>query len=198
MQLAKMSLPELIQMWRNCQAVLSDPSCESQYPAALARKAEILAEWQHRSERMEGYFRWPATKTERGVQGINTGTWYEHGLLAAVGYHVGANAVPLRLRQRILREVFEDELPPVNSPAYMAQWGRSGTPARLEKLANTIASMARHEQNRMDRSLDRAVRDREADLQFLYDEFYVGRFHFAWPGGAAWTVEPTADQATKL
>ena len=80
-----------------------------------------------------------------------------------------------------MKRVFEGALPPVFPPDYMDAWNLPGSAARLKKLAETIAAMARLFKRRHDSRFDDAISDWEADLQFLYDEFYLGRFGFAWP-----------------
>ena len=53
--------------------------------------------------------------------------------------------------------------------------------ARLKKMAETIAALARNAKRRNNASLDQAIRDWEHDLSFLYHTYYVGHFGFGWP-----------------
>jgi hypothetical protein len=55
------------------------------------------------------------------------------------------------------------------------------TARRLQKLANTLASLARNAKRRRTASLDRAIHEWEQDLGFLYEKYYVGLFGFGWP-----------------
>jgi hypothetical protein len=84
------------------------------------------------------------------------------------------------MRRLILRHIAEGALPPVETPGYVAQWGEPGSTARLAKLARTLANLADKEERR-GRSAEIAYQQRKADLNFLYTEYYVGKFDFLWP-----------------
>jgi hypothetical protein len=51
-------------------------------------------------------------------------------------------------------------------------------------MAETIASFVRNAKRRRDAHMGSAIKDWEADLEFLYFGYYVDRFHFAWPSGS--------------
>lgn len=176
---------DLLQIWRNAVAILSDRKRSAQHAAARDAIRIIGEEWLRRTSQphwKEDYFPWPSTDAPRGGGGLDARGWPEEGLLVAVGYRVGqTQGVATPMRRAILREVFEGELPPVESPDYIREWGPPATPARLRKLAETLASLTRNEKRRREASLRRAIEQREDDLRFLHDEYYVGRFHFVWP-----------------
>ena len=70
----------------------------------------------------------------------------------------------------------------VELPAdYLEEWGQPQTGNRLQKLANTLASLTRM-QKRKQRPSDQAIEQWQADLEFLRTSFYVGRYDFKWPG----------------
>ena len=48
-------------------------------------------------------------------------------------------------------------------------------------MAESIAAFARNAKRRRQINLNDAIGEWEADLEFLYEEYYVGHFHFAWP-----------------
>lgn len=104
-------------------------------------------------------------------------------MLRFLGYHVGHQGVEPEARKQLLSRVFRGDLPPFHSPRYMAEWGKPQSALRLRKIAESIAAFARNNKRRHDPSLDQAIADWEADLEFLYDEFYAGYFHFDfhWP-----------------
>lgn len=52
---------------------------------------------------------------------------------------------------------------------------------RLKKMAESIAAFARNAKRKRTSVLDDAVVDWEADLRFLFETYYVGKFRFEWP-----------------
>jgi hypothetical protein len=107
--------------------------------------------------------------------------WMPVGPLKVLGYTVGQEGHEKRFRRAILRRVFEGVLPPVFPADYMSLWGPPGSPRRLGKMAESIASFTRSAKRRDADKLAQAIEDWENDLQHLYDAYYVGRFGFAWP-----------------
>jgi hypothetical protein len=103
------------------------------------------------------------------------------GPLKVLGYTVGADGHGQGLRRTILRRVFEGVLPPVFPADYLSLWGAPGSPRRLSKMAESIASFTRSAKRRDAEKLAHAIEDWEIDLRHLYDAYYVGRFGFAWP-----------------
>lgn len=125
-------------------------------------------------------FPWPSTDAPAGTGQLETG-WPEKGLLSLLGYRVGVKGLPQPERQEILDAVYREELPPVDSPEYMAEWGRPSTALRLQKLAESIAALTRNAKRRS-ADTSNAVEDWEVDLDYLRREYYVGRYNFVWPG----------------
>jgi len=58
---------------------------------------------------------------------------------------------------------------------------RQWTGPRLQKMANSIASFIRMAKRRSLASLGPAIRDWTEDLEYLHDNYYVGRYDFVWP-----------------
>ena len=72
-------------------------------------------------------------------------------------------------------------LPPIESPEYMASWGKPATSPRLKKMADSLASFTRSAKRRTSADMSTAIAERESDLRMLYDELYVRKFGFGWP-----------------
>lgn len=130
-------------------------------------------------------FDWPQTTIVpgRGLPGTDNGdpaNWPQVGLLKHLGYTVGGNGVSRWERQKILRAVFMESVPNVQSQAYMNEWGMPKSSMRLQKLANSIAAFARNAQRR-ESPPQEAIQDWEEDLSWLQETFYRGRFRFYWP-----------------
>jgi hypothetical protein len=62
----------------------------------------------------------------------------------------------------------------------MDEWGENNSSMRLQKLANTIASLTKNAKRRKSPPAQ-AISDWESDLDWLKDSFYNGRFSFHWP-----------------
>jgi hypothetical protein len=103
------------------------------------------------------------------------------GPLKFLGYTVGRDGHRQGMRWAILRRVFDGVLPPVFPADYLSEWGAAGSPRRLSKMAESIASFARSAKRRDAHKFVHAIEDWENDLRHLYDTYYVGRFGFAWP-----------------
>jgi hypothetical protein len=101
--------------------------------------------------------------------------------LHVLGYRVGRTGEDTVTRRRILRRAFTGELPKVDTIEYMESWGKPGSPKRLKKIADNIASYSGGMRNRPNPS-EEAIEDWESDLEWLREEFYHGHFTFHWPG----------------
>ena len=98
------------------------------------------------------------------------------------------NGVPTEERRLILENAFRCEtLPNVNNQEYMEQWGGRVTSSRFKKMAYSIAQFTKNAKRASQRNTgndnDEAINDWESDLDWLKEEFYVGRFdhRFDWP-----------------
>ncbi len=63
----------------------------------------------------------------------------------------------------------------------MAEWGSPATPARLRKMAWSIASFANHALRRADPAHSLAITQWTDDLEYLRVKYSVGKFGFDWP-----------------
>lgn len=151
----------------------------------LALRAAILAEWSaraHSAAKDPQRFAWPSTAATGGNGSLQTENWHEIGMLSYLGYRVGATqGEPNGVRRQILDMCFASDLPPINGLPYWQQWGAPGSSLRLRKLAYEIASFARNAKRKRSANLAVAVAQWEADLSYLYQQYYVRRFRFAWP-----------------
>lgn len=123
-----------------------------------------------------------AKRAELAGKGVYKAERPEKGILATLGYHVGNEGVSLSKRRKILDFILTRNLPVVQSPAYMQQWGAPGSPERLWKLASTIAYLAREKRSFKNESYAKAILEWEADMDWLYQEYYLpGQYAFKWP-----------------
>lgn len=183
-KLPSMALSDTVRLWRNSIAALKDPQREHLKKGAHQLLAALDVEWKRRGEgqeRPEDWFKWPGTDAGVG-DGSLTGVWLDEGVLKFLGYQVGKTSdLSTPLREAILGRVFSGEIPPAFPRSYLAEWGAPASAGRLKKIAECIASFTRNAKRRRDDRLDLAIMDWEHDLQFLHDEYYVGRFRFGWP-----------------
>ena len=128
------------------------------------------------------FIEWPTTHIVQSLVGlaVDDDEWVQEGVLDDNGYHVGNAGVEREERHRILTKIFTTELNNVTSIQYMAEWGSPNTGSRLQKLANTIASLARNAKRR-NNPPEQAIEDWENDLEWLKNTYYSGRFNFDWP-----------------
>lgn len=145
----------------------------------------INDEWRRRRLSVNGiddYFKWPSTDAPGGDGSLSSHDWPDEGLLRMMRYTVNRqDALPDELRRTILTRIFEGHLPPLISPEYMSEWGDPHSSSRLKKIATEIAAFTRNAKRRHNPAMRSAISAWEADLSFLYETFYVHRFHFAWP-----------------
>lgn len=183
-----MSATQSVELWKNALRTLSDRAKAVRHAGAKLVLRAVQVDWERR-EALLGIgadgFPWPSTKADGGSRNLSPDKWLNEGMLSFMGYHVGAtNGKESAERQRILAAIFDGPLPPAFSRPYMIEWSRPGTPARLQKMAETIAALARNAKRRADVGMEGAIEDWEDDLDFLFRAFYRGRFRFGWPRSA--------------
>lgn len=180
--LPSMPLDKLYALWVNAGNVTKSSPPERWLTARLVFSA-IEAERKRRGPDASsplpggGVFRWPTTEAENG-SGRLVFEADDFGVLAQAGYRVGASrGEPMPARRRILARVFDGSLEGVSSND---DWGAPGSAERLKKIAFTIAALTRNAKRRGPQ-MRQAVDDWEADLDYLRERYYVGRFGFRWP-----------------
>lgn len=87
------------------------------------------------------------------------------GVLRAIGYRVGNNGLPEAKRHQLLDFAITGTLPPVGSPAYIAEWGAPKTWRRYAKLHRVIRGLATSA-NTLG-NMEVAAADWEADLKYI-------------------------------
>lgn len=144
----------------------------------------IEEEWRRRTNLAildPSHFPWPSTKANPGL-GAYSAIEHTEGILGYLGYHVGKTGeASATRRQFLLDRIFEGPLPPINGPEYMNECGQAGTPRRLRKMAESIASAVKAAKRRSHADYSVAIKHWEQDLAYLYQTYYVDRFSFGWP-----------------
>jgi hypothetical protein len=184
-KLAGMRLDQLKAVWENAVSILADPRRANLHHAATKTLDEIERQWHERSKKpiiSDEFFKWPSTEAAPGSNKIVLDHLLLEGLFSYLGYRVGnTQGVSSFVRHQILRQIFERHLPPVFPATYLLQWGSPRSSDRLRKMAETLAAFVRNAKRRNQDTLFDAIRSWEADLRYLYDRYYLGHFHFAWP-----------------
>lgn len=117
------------------------------------------------------YFTWPTTLANEGHRDLPESSWPKVGMLKAVGYRVGACGLSKDERLEILKNVYSQRLPLIESSQYVSEWAEAHTSARLKKMAFTLAALTRNAK-RKGHNMSAAVRDWEHDLRWLKKNFY--------------------------
>lgn len=144
----------------------------------------LAEEWRRRTlapHPSDASFQWPSTEASAGHLSLEVQMGPATGILAALGYRVGQAGAPLKQRRQILDFVFTEDLPPIDSAAYMRSWGEPNSGPRLQKLAESLAAFARNAKRREVDALKMAICHWQDDLQYLHDRYYTGHFGFNWP-----------------
>lgn len=121
------------------------------------------------------WFPWPSIDAPGGAGEMGDVDMPDHGLFAHVGYHTYKTEDE---RREILDWVFHNDLPPVHSDAYMAEFDSPRSPVRLHKMANFLAAQARNCSRNRTKDYMAAVNAYKTDLGYLYGTYYVGHFGF--------------------
>ncbi|WP_085034954.1 hypothetical protein [Ensifer aridi] len=175
---------KLIAIWENAHRILVDDQKKAQHAAIRAAISAIEAEWKRRnaSGEPEQYFEWPSTEVRRGGGELTINDLQKDGVLSKLNYHVGiSQGQPEVYRRRTLAKAFEGPLA-LDLPIFeMELWGPNKSAKRLRKIAYSIATFVKNAKGRNPIALDVAIKQWEADLRFLHDRYYVGRFDFPWP-----------------
>lgn len=184
-KIPKMTVRDTISLWRNAIAISANPKRRKMHAEAEAVLKAIRIDWIRRKQEQGVHrypFRWPTTDANPGTGGIASQHWLEEGVLKEMGYQVGSvKGISKSARERILKEIFSGPLPPAFPPEHLREWSEPLSPGRLQKMAECIAAFARNANRRRDSKMSNAIRDWESDLEFLHEEYYVGKFWFAWP-----------------
>lgn len=186
--LKKWSLTKIRNLWINSIDALSDKRRRHLHADARYCIEEIKKEWGRRRLQPldpNDYFEWPSTAANGGDGSIDTRDWLREGVFKYMGYEVSANSdLSTQHRQGILSEIFSAPLPPVFPAEHLSEWGNPQSARRLQKMAEAIAAFTRNAKRRRDARMGTAIERWEQDLEYLYYQYYVEKFHFSWPSTA--------------
>ena len=117
--------------------------------------SQVFAEWRSRS----GQFINDPTACSLKADGV----------LSAFGYRVGEFGVrDSKERLRILKLIFNAEIPPINDPSYVRSWGRPKSQQRKRRLASVIASLIYSTKRKSPgKQFANALKDWTGDLQAI-------------------------------
>lgn len=174
---------DVLKLYEEILSTLKELECATNTQSddgRLRLRLQEIEMLRRRAER-DSYFEWPTTYAPKGDGTLDTSDWPENGLFSHVGYHVGNDGEHPDARRYILDCIFHNELPKVKSVEYMSEFGIPESSKRLQKMANHLAAMARNYKHNEHADYSQAIEDYESDLEYLYDKYYVGVFHFDWP-----------------
>jgi|GEM_PF-5329074 len=123
---------------------------------------------------------WPITEVEP-TDGGELGAQFPHERsgLKLCGYTVGQSGREAPARRRFLTDFFGRKLPEVVEKEHGNAYGTPGSSRRLKKMADVIANNCKNFKRRNPHTYKVAIRDYEADLEFLKQEHYDHAFE--WP-----------------
>ncbi|MEZ9906370.1 hypothetical protein AB4343_16215 [Vibrio breoganii] len=126
-------------------------------------------------------FKWPSTVANVADGSLPEINWPKIGMLKAVGYSVGKDGLAIGARLEILKNVYMETLPFIESKAYVSEWGLPQSASRLKKMAETIANLTKGAK-RKSTDMQLAIRDWEHDLAWLKQEYYLKhKYTWVWP-----------------
>ena len=108
----------------------------------------------------------------------------EREIMHRVGFVVGGKDEMKPRRQAILARLFRlARHPQIVSRDFIAEWGNPNSAVRLKKMAHSIAAFCRQAKQRPRSIMRRTIENYEADLAWLKNKYYDGRFDnkFRWP-----------------
>lgn len=163
-------------------AFLQSILCELKYRTTKAARNLRATITQRLIEISSESFLWPSTHSGPSSVALDQEQFqHSQGLLSYLGYRVGQNGGLRSERQHILDYVYNEPVPNVISPAYMAEWGAARTGIRLRKTAESIAAFTRNAKRRRGIDLALSIQEWEEDLRYLKPKYYDGRYDFGWP-----------------
>ena len=164
-KLSEWSDNELSNLFKNATDIILKN--KPQKNEAIKKIEEIKKEW--------------ANRKQQYLNGKRRVGYPDKGMLSTLGYQAGYMTFPER--EYILKFLMENEdLPFVQSPAYMATWGSPLSEKRLIKLSYLLTNLINkkkkggefyHREDTRKNWID--------DLNFIYKTYYVDKFNFKWP-----------------
>ena len=146
--------------------------------AMQALQAEFDA-WQKKYPPKQ--FPWPRLAGGAGTGSVEF-AMADQSPLSILGYRVGkTSGLSEKQRRRILDYAFANPLPPIESPAYMAEWGPPRTPNRLRRMAEHLAQIYKMFRSKSPTQYAVALSHWRDDLAYLKRTYYERRFGWSWP-----------------
>lgn len=131
-------------------------------------------------------FDWPTTIVHGGGGSKLPTGWEKRGLFKHLGYAVGRSGRSEEERRKALRKAYTVRwLPSSLPPDYRSEWGRPRSSMRLQKMADSIASLCRLAKRRP-QNMKIAIAEWEQDLEWLRVTYYDGHYQFEWPSTDVW------------
>ena len=93
----------------------------------------------------------------------------KNGVLSVIGYKVGNEGEKTSIRRKMLDYIMSETLPPVASPAYMAEWGENLSKDRYQKLHRVLRALATGGATMG--NMDKAVSEWEDDLEYIENKW---------------------------
>ncbi len=131
-------------------------------------------------------FAWPSTAAAPGTNSELDNYREATSLLSILGYRTGEKARKEGLieskRHRILREIYElsithdiqQHLPDAD------EWGGPKTSTRLRRMVYCSAESTKDMKRKRSGDYQTAIDQREADLEWMKETFYIGRYEKYW------------------
>ena len=93
----------------------------------------------------------------------------ETGMLATLGYHVGHGGERTATRRAILDYLMTEQLPMVDSPVYVAEWGEPLSKKRLDKFCRTVDALIRQKKHM--KGMEMAISQWEEDRSWMISTY---------------------------
>ena len=119
-----------------------------------------------------GWFPWPRISVRGGSGNMPPLSSPFKGIFSRHGYRVGQNGRVKSVREKILDQIFHEELSHENN-AYKDQFGDPESHTLLKKMADFLASQAGNLARKNNPANDLAIEHYKMDLDYLYEEYYV-------------------------
>jgi hypothetical protein len=126
-------------------------------------------------------FPWPKLAGGAGTGSMDF-AMADQSPLSVLGYRVGkTSGLSEDERRCILDYAFANRLPPIESPAYMAEWGPPRTPDRLRRIAEHLAQTFKMFRSKSPTVYSVALGQWRDDLVYLRRTYYERKFGWIWP-----------------
>ena len=95
-------------------------------------------------------------------------------MLGFLGYHVGHQGEPKKRRRYLIDWIMSNDLPLVQSPAYLLEWDKPKSIKRYKKFHRVLQGLITSNENRKDiefRDFDKAIMEWKDDLEYLENKW---------------------------